>query len=306
MKQVGMGHCPDVTGDVSMSSTMPYTGDGVGTHPQPVLYSAPYTCKYKSWCMVRKSASLPLYLQIQDQIYDQIRSGALSPGAQVASEHELSAQFNVSRMTARKALDGLIAKGYLFRQQGKGTFVSEDLVNYGLSTMLSFSRTLRARGYNVITKVLRQEVIPAPGPVIEKLNLRPDSRVILIRRLRLIESKPVAIHTAYMDYKVYAPVLNVDLSRESLLESIERLCNVRVAFTRDTVRAALVNPEDMELFDVPAGSPVLEVEGVSFSENAQPTRLSRAVYRGDCFKMGVTNTSTQATSISLADTLLPL
>jgi GntR family transcriptional regulator len=255
--------------------------------------------------MVRKTSSLPLYIHIQDTLYQQIRLGKLPPGAQVPSEHELAAQFNVSRMTARKALDGLIAKGYLFRQQGKGTFVNDDLVNYGLSTMLSFSRTLRARGYDVVTQVLRQEVIPAPSSVIEKLNLRPESQVVLVRRLRLVEGRPVAIHTAYMDYRLYAPVLQIDLSQESLLETIERLCGIRVAFSKDTVRAALVSPEDTELLEIPAGSPVLEVEGVAYSENGQPTRLSRAVYRGDCFRMGVTNTNAQATSLNVAESLVP-
>jgi len=255
--------------------------------------------------MVRKTSSLPLYLQIQDKLYEEIRLGELQPGSQVPSEHELAAQYNVSRMTARKALDGLIAKGYLFRQQGKGTFVADDLVNYGLSTMLSFSQTLRARGYDVVTRILRQEVIPAPSSVIEKLNLRPESQVVLIRRLRFVEGRPVAIHTAYMDYRIYAPVLQVDLSQESLLETIERLCGIRVAYSRDTVRAALVSPEDMELLELPAGSPVLEVEGVAYSENGQPTRLSRAVYRGDCFRMGVTNTNAQATSLNVAESLVP-
>lgn len=251
--------------------------------------------------MVRKTSSLPLYLQIQDQLYEQIRRGELTPGSQVPSEQELAAHYEVSRMTARKALDGLIARGLLYRQQGKGTFVSEDLMSYGLSTMLSFSRTLQARGYHVVTRVLRQEVVPAPSLVINRLNLRPDSEVILLRRLRIVEAKPVAVHTTYMDYRVYAPILHADLNNASLLETIERVCGIRVAYSRDSVRAALVSPEDMPLLELPAGSPILEVEGVAYSENGQPTRFSRAVYRGDCFRLGVTNTNTHATSLNVSE-----
>ncbi len=253
--------------------------------------------------MIRKTSALPLYIQIQNQLYEQIRQGELSPGAQVPSELELATQYNVSRMTARKALDGLIAKGYVFRQQGKGTFVSEDLMSYGLSTMLSFSRTLQARGYDVVTRVLRQEVIPAIPLVAEKLDIQPDGQVVLVRRLRIVEGTPVAIHTAYMDYRMYAPILKVNLNNASLLETIEHVCGIRVAYSKDSVRAALVSAEDMELLEIPAGSPILEVEGVAYSENGLPTRYSRAVFRGDCFRLGVTNTSTQSISLNIADSL---
>lgn len=251
--------------------------------------------------MVNRDLAVPLYLQIQDALYEQIRTGKLPPGARAPSENDLAAQYNVSRMTARKALDGLVSKGMLFRQQGKGTFVVEDVMSYGLSTMLSFSKTLRASGYQVATRVLQQEVIPGPPAVLQKLHLKAGSPVILVRRLRIVEGRPAAIHTSFMDYTTYAPVLEADLSKESLLEITERLSGARVAYTKDTVRATLVSPEDRGLLEIPEGSPVLEVEGVSFTENGQPTRLTRAVYRGDLFKLGVINAEGRTTSLNVAN-----
>jgi GntR family transcriptional regulator len=124
---------------------------------------------------------------------------------------------------------------------------------------------------------------------------------VLVRRLRIVEGKPLAIHTAYMDYRIYAPILKIDLGTSSMVEVIERVCGVRVAYSKDTVQAALVGLEDMALLDLPAGSPVLEVEGVTYTENGQPTRVNRAVYRGDCIRLGVTNTSGQVTSFNVAD-----
>ncbi len=245
--------------------------------------------------MVSKESAISLYIQIQDVLFEQIRQGVLQPGSQVPSEQELATTFSVSRMTARKALDGLINKGLLYRQQGKGTFVANDVMTYGLSTMLSFSRTLQARGHTVTTRVLNQEVIPASPTVIGKLNLRSGSDVVLIRRLRIVDGKPIAIHSSFMDHRLYAPILQADLSTASLIETIERLCGVRVAYSKDTVQAAVVNVEDAPLLDIAAGSPVLEVDGVTYTENGQPTRYNRAVYRGDCVRLGVTNTSSQAT-----------
>lgn len=251
--------------------------------------------------MVDKSSSVPLYVQIQDALYEQIRGGNLGPGSKAPSELEIAARYNVSRMTARKALEGLVSHGVLYRQRGKGTFVAEQVVFYGLSTMLSFSRTLQTLGYEVTTKVLNQDVIPASTDVAEKLNLRPNSKVVLVRRLRHLDSKPVAIHTSFMDFKVYAPILQVDLGRESLLAAIERVCGTRVAYSKDSVRATLVSSEDMGLLEIPVGSPVLDVEGVAFTDNGQPTRYTKAIYRSDVFRLAVTNSGQQATLLKVAD-----
>lgn len=251
--------------------------------------------------MVDKTSSVPLYIQIQDMLYEQIRSGQLYSGARVPSELELTAQYGVSRMTARKALDGLVNKGILFRKQGKGTFVADGVMSYGLSTMLSFSGTLRALGHEVSTKVLHQGIIPAPPAVAAKLNLRPHSEVVIVRRLRFLDGKPAAIHTSFMDSRIYAPILAVDLSTESLLASIEQVCGTRVSYSKDSVQATLSNPEDAVLLEIPEASPVLEVEGVAFTENGQPTRLTIAIYRGDLFRLVVTNTGDQGTSFKITE-----
>jgi len=251
--------------------------------------------------MVDKNSAVPLYLQIQDVLYGQIRAGELVPGTQIPSELELANLYSVSRMTARRALDGLVSRGIVFRKQGKGTFVAENIMSYGLSTMLSFSGTLRARGHEVTTRVLRQEVIPAPQSLVQALELPLSSQVIDIRRLRYIDGKPAAIHTSYMDYRVYATILDVDLTTESLLAAIERISGTSMAYSRDSVRATFASVEDAALLEMPESSPVLEVEGVTFSESGRPSRLTLAVYRGDLFRLVVTNADGRATSLKVAD-----
>ena len=251
--------------------------------------------------MIDKVSPVPLYIQIQDMLYEQISSGQLESGSRVPSEPKLAAAYNVSRMTARKAIDGLVTKGFLVRRQGKGTYVAESVLQYHLSTMLSFSDTLRSRGYDVATTVLYQDVIPASSSVAERLHVTPYSQIVLIRRLRYLNGQPAAIHTAFLDHRTFAPILNIDLNTNSLLASIEQVSGIRVAYTKDSVQATLVSPEDMGLLNMAVGSPVLEVEGVAFTENGQPTRLSKAIYRSDLFKLIVTNTGNLGTSLRIAD-----
>jgi GntR family transcriptional regulator len=251
--------------------------------------------------MVDKSSATPLYIQIQEDLYEQVRTGAFPPGARVPSEIDLVSRYNVSRMTARRALDDLVNRGVLFRQQGKGTFVSDDVVVYGLSTLLSFSGTLRANGYRVDTQVLHQAVVPAPPTAASKLKLEPESNVVLVRRLRIVNDRPAAIHTAFLDAAIFEPLLRVDLSANSLVSAIEEISGLRLAYTKDSVQAALVSAEDRGLLQLVAGTPVLLVEGVAYTMNGQPIRYTRGVYPSDMFRMVVTNTGDQNTILHFTD-----
>ena len=251
--------------------------------------------------MVDKISAVPLYIQIQDRLYEQIRSGQLQSGSRIPSEPELAEQYQVSRMTARKAIDGLVNNGFLFRRQGKGTYVADGALSYNLSTMLSFSGTLRNRGFEVTTKVLYQDVVPASSIIAEALHLKPNSQVILIRRLRYLNGQPAAIHTAFLDHRLFSPILQVDLSRQSLLDAIEQISGIRVGYSKDSVQATLVSSEDMGVLNIPEGSPVLEVDGVTFTQNGQPTRVVKAIYRSDLFRLVVTNREGQGSSLKITD-----
>lgn len=66
----------------------------------------------------------PKYIQVKQEILSWIHSSRLEPQSQLPSEHEMSEQFAVSRQTVRQALGELVQEGWLFRMQGKGTFVA--------------------------------------------------------------------------------------------------------------------------------------------------------------------------------------
>ncbi|MCM3720054.1 GntR family transcriptional regulator [Fictibacillus phosphorivorans] len=68
----------------------------------------------------------PLYETIYDHIINQINQGLLKQGDRVPSEKDLAEEFNVSRITSKKALDLLAQNKIITRLRGKGSFVSED------------------------------------------------------------------------------------------------------------------------------------------------------------------------------------
>lgn len=251
--------------------------------------------------MIDKASREPLYRQIQRSVYEDVQSGVMEPGDRIPSEHDLVARYGVSRTTIRKSLEELVSRGVLVRQPGKGTFVSDNLVKQGFSTMLSFSRTLQRLGYRVDTKILHIEVIPGSRYVCGQLKTPPGSDVLLSRRLRFVNGKPVAIHTTYLENELFKDVRTYDLTRESLLEVMDRSYSNHTVTSKDTVHADLASREECRLFRVDGPLPVHRLEAVTFDHRGKPTSFTRAAYRGDTFVVSFVNTLDHAYSLSIID-----
>ncbi len=230
-----------------------------------------------------QDSPIPLYLQIEQRIGRAVTVGDLPPMSRVSSELELASLFGVSRMTARKAVDRLVAEGLLFRRQGKGTFVAKPKIAHGLSTQLSFGSAMTALGLVLSTTVLQQGMAPAPADAASALGMVPGGSTVYIRRLRIVEGEPAAIHTSYLPGG-YGAILDADL-RGSLTLAMADV-GARVDSSRDSVEAVLASPEEADVLGVEVGSPLLMIEGVALAASA-PVRYTKALYRGDRFKFSV-------------------
>jgi GntR family transcriptional regulator len=234
--------------------------------------------------MVARRSSVPLYQQIEEDLRSIIDSGELPPESRVPSEAELSKRFGASRMTVRKALDRLAGDGLLFRQQGLGTFVSAPKISYRFSSQISFSGAMTAMGLQHRTRVLEAGMVRAPATVARALEVPAGTDVLLMRRLRIVQDRPAALHTAYFPSRLGA-LLESDLSGSltSLLEGI----GVRVDRARDVVDAVLATDEDARLLEVPAESPIIRVEGVAYAGMLDPVRYTEGRYPGGRFRFSV-------------------
>ena len=115
-------------------------------------------------------------------------------GEAIPAERQLSADFGVSRLTVRAALDDLVREGYLVRRHGSGTFVSEPKIAQEL-TMTSFTDDMRSRGLNPASETLDLRTVPAGARLGRLLHVSPSEPVLVADRLRLADGESMAIET---------------------------------------------------------------------------------------------------------------
>lgn len=236
--------------------------------------------------MIDKNSPLPLYYQLEEQIKTTIESEELVPGDALPSERELSESYQISRMTVRQAITNLVNKGYLYREQGKGTFVSNQKFEQNLQGLTSFTEDMKARHLIPGNKLLHFEIFPAEKDIRERLSLEEDELIYKIKRIRLANEEPIAIETSYLPVNLI-PQLTPDILKKSLYTYIEDVLHLKIGQATQTVEAALVSEEDSIHLGVKKGVPVLLIQRETFLEDGKPLELVKSSYRADKYKFKI-------------------
>lgn len=136
------------------------------------------------------------YEQIAEYLRDLV--GRAQPGARLPSEAELCDKFEVSRMTARQAVQVVAGDGLIERRRGAGTFVRAHPVPRDLGSPLSFSGSMKTRGMTASSRTLRWGAIEPTEDEREALRLADDEGAYVLERLRLADGTAMAIERAVM------------------------------------------------------------------------------------------------------------
>ena len=234
--------------------------------------------------IVRRSG-VPIYQQLQQQLEDLIVNGAWQPRQPLPSETELADGLGISVMTVRQAMAQLVNKGLIYRQKGRGTFVAPRPLEQTLQHLESFSEGMRARGWRPAAQTLLCEVVPAPGQVAADLALVVGTPVLHLRRLRLADGLPVALHDAY--------VTRIDITRAeldaigSLYALLERR-GIELCEASEVLEAVVADTLTAELLGVRRGAPLLRVTRITWDHNRIPIEAITAFYRADMYRYSVT------------------
>ncbi|HLZ96646.1 MAG TPA: GntR family transcriptional regulator, partial [Steroidobacteraceae bacterium] len=161
--------------------------------------------------------NLPLYQELQRALRKAIDSRILGPDDALPSERDLAADFAVSRITVRKALDGLVADGLLVRRQGSGNFVSAR-VDKNFAMLTSFSEDMRARGRTPRSEWIKRSSGTVTPEEAMKLALSPGSLVYRFHRLRYADDAPMALEYATLSAAALPSLESVDHSLYDALE----------------------------------------------------------------------------------------
>src|SRR5687768_13835080 len=139
--------------------------------------------------------SQPLYLHLQLAIRAAIESRVLAPDDALPAERQIASDLSVSRITVRKAIDGLVEEGLLVRRQGSGNFVAARSEK-NFAKLTSFSEDMRARGRTPKSVWLKRSEGQVTPEEALTLRLSPGTPVYRFHRLRFADDAPMCVEFA--------------------------------------------------------------------------------------------------------------
>lgn len=225
-----------------------------------------------------KQRGAPLYMQVQRALRDAIQSQVLTPDDTIPPERDLAVELNVSRITVRNAIEGLVAEGLLTRRRGAGTFVAAR-VEKNFSRLTSFSEDMAARGRKPHSEWLsKSEGVVTPEEALS-FGLSPGTRVYRFQRLRYADGMTMALEYSTIPAHCLPSPDAVDAS---LYAALERT-GYRPVRALQRLRALAFEPEQAALLGIEPGGPGLFIERRGFSADGQTCELTQSYYRGDAY-----------------------
>ena len=208
-------------------------------------------------------AGVARWRHISETLRAAIAAGDHRPGDRLPTETALARRFAVNRHTARRALEALAQAGLIRTEQGRGSFVAEDVLDYEVGSRTRFSEWLRRHNREGEGRVLDLRETAADAAVAAGLGIRPGDPAVLMERLSLAEGKPVSLARHWFS-PLALPGIAAALQREPTITAA--LASVGVAdYLRQSTRvtARLPTPAEATLLAMPRARPLLVCENIN-------------------------------------------
>ncbi|MDD0975076.1 GntR family transcriptional regulator [Pseudomonas fontis] len=220
----------------------------------------------------------PLYLQLARNLEQAIHAGQWSAEQALPSERTLSEALEISRVTARKALEVLLEQGLIRRIQGSGTFITPRL-EQPLSRLSSFSEMLRMKGFTPSSQWLERSIRMPSAEELIRLSLSPTEQVAHLKRLRKADEIVMAVEYSTLPARLLSNPFSIG---DSLYEHLEQI-GKPVVRALQHIRAINASADMAARVGIEPGTAMLLMTRVGYLEDNTPIELTDTYCRNDYY-----------------------
>ena len=225
-----------------------------------------------------REAGLALWRHIADTLRQEIGGPLWPPSARLPTEAALSARFAVNRHTVRRALEELSRAGLIRVEQGRGAFVTEDVLDYTVGQRTRFTEWIRAHDKEPSGRVLRLEETAADAAIAAGLRVPRGAPVVLLERLGFADEVPVSL-TRHHFPAARLPGLLAALTATPRITDALRAVGV-ADYVRQSTRVSARAPAAAEatLLRMARDRPVLITESTNIDRSGAVVEFSLGCY----------------------------
>lgn len=232
-----------------------------------------------------KRSRIPLYLQVAATLRRRIEDGQWEAGHKIPTLEELEEEFQVARVTVRQAIDLLQKEGLVWRQQGKGTFVSRELID---KRWLRLRQDLSSLVASIEGNVPRFIPVKDP-PALPRLDPGDGTLAANYHYLRSVQYRdgdPFGIVSIHLERSIYERHREA-FHAQAALPILSRLDGELIGRAHQTMVIGSADTEAAHLLRVALNAPTAECHCVVTDRQDVAIYVAEIVYRGDCVRLDV-------------------
>lgn len=237
--------------------------------------------------IIEKNSPLSLYYQLKQIIINKIESRELTENDKLPTEKDLCERYDISRATVRQALTELENEDYIYKIQGKGTFVSPKRYQQDLLKFYSFTDEMKKLGKTPTSKVLKFDITTPNKKVAKTLSLSKDNKVYRFTRLRLADNEPMMLETSYIPYELFKGITKEKLENRPLYTILIEEFDTSFSKAEEIFRPTLMENNEAEKLNYIEGGPAILLERITYNNENTVIEYTKSVARGDKFKYHV-------------------
>jgi len=242
-----------------------------------------------------RSSPLPLWAQMHADLLRRLRRGAFP--TEFPGEHQLMAEYGISRHTVREAVRRLRDEGFVAGSRGRHSTVRSEAIEQPLGSLYSLFAAVESRGMQQRSEVLVKEVAPDPAAA-EKLGVAPGEPLFHLERLRFADDEPLARDRVWLPAEAAQPLLDADFAYAALYDELAERCGVRLRGGSERISATVPDPALRRMLGLKPGVACLSIERVTL-RRGRPFEYRLTDFRGDRYAV-VTQWSSAGYRISAA------
>ncbi|MCG8546480.1 MAG: phosphonate metabolism transcriptional regulator PhnF [Alphaproteobacteria bacterium] len=228
----------------------------------------------------RKSGS-SLWHQIEETLTAEIASGSLKSGDRLPAEPELMDRFEVSRFTVRRAMANLEQKGLIRVEQGRGTFVHDNVVKYAISSRTRHSKNLIEQGYEPGFKLIEEEELKATKDIAHALRIPEGARILHRRNLNMADDTVIAIGSSYFPLDRFPDIAEVRRSHATTTATYAHYGIRDYVRLYTQIEARLPTPAEARLLEQPRSLPIVLVTKIDGDSANVPISYAQTTWAAD-------------------------
>ncbi|MGL5327826.1 MAG: GntR family transcriptional regulator, partial [Peptostreptococcaceae bacterium] len=227
------------------------------------------------------------YFFIKNDIINKIKQKTLIANQLLPSERELIDEYNVSRITVRRAIDELVKDGYAYKIRGKGSFVKGENLTQGLNRVSSYTEEILNHGMNPSRHVINAAISKMDNVTAEIFNMNVADDLFILKRVYYADNEPICITETMLPYSLFPKIECFDFTNNSLYSILENFYDLKITKAKQNIEATISDEYSSNYLKITNGYPLLLFQTTTYGlidGDEIPFEYFKSYYNSNKFK----------------------